>query len=73
MQIASSGFDILPFIRILMLIGFFIYILFALVVIRQIQLMTSTIDVGFKFPIQLIGYVNLIIAVGAFLIALSIL
>jgi len=55
------------------LIAFAIYIVFALVVIRQIQLMSDTLEVGFETPIRILGYLHLLFAIGTFILALIIL
>ena len=69
----SGSFDILPFVEIFMIIGLLVYIVFSLVVVRQIQLMISTVEVGFEFPVKLLGIANLIFAIMVFIFALSIL
>lgn len=70
--------EIVPFLGIsvwliakiaaLILLG--MYLIFALVVVRQVQLMTDTIEVGFETPIRLFAYLHLIFAVLVFLAAL---
>ena len=55
-------------IAALILLG--MYLIFALVVVRQVQLMTDTIAVGFEVPIRLFSYLHLIFAVLVFLTAL---
>lgn len=58
-------------IAALILLG--IYLVFALVIVRQVQLMTDTIEVGFEVPIRLFSYLHLIFAILIFLAALIIL
>ena len=60
-------------VRILILIGLGMYILFAGIVVRQIMLMTDTLEVGFEMPIRIIGIVHLLFALATFLFALVIL
>ena len=55
-------------IAALILLG--MYLIFALVVVRQVQLMTDTIAVGFEVPIRLFSCLHLIFAVLVFLTAL---
>lgn len=50
-----------------------IYVVFALVVIKQITLMLNTVDMGFSFPIRLLGYMHLLFSIGVFILALLIL
>lgn len=59
--------------KIFALIGLAIYIVFALVVVRQVTLMTDTIEVGLELFIKLIAWAHLIFAVFVFLTALIIL
>ena len=59
--------------RILILIGLGIYILFAGIVVRQIMLMTDTLEVGFEVPIRIVGILHLLFALATFLFALLIL
>ena len=74
MQVISvESFDILPMVEIFIIIGLLVYIVFAFVVVRQIQLMTNTIEVGFEFPVKLLGIANLIFAILVFIFALGIL
>lgn len=58
-------------IAALVLLG--MYLVFALVVIRQVQLMTDTVEVGFEAPIRLFSYLHLIFAILIFLAALILL
>jgi hypothetical protein len=58
-------------IFILLFLG--IYIIFALVVIRQIALMSGTLDMGLNLPIIFVGWAHFLFAVGIFVIALILL
>ncbi len=51
------------------LIAFGVYILFALVIVRQIALMTKTIKTGFEFVIKIVGYIHLLFAILIWLFA----
>ncbi len=73
MQVPTGSINILPIVEIFIIIGLLVYIVFAFVVVRQIQLMTKTIEVGFEFPVKLLGIANLIFAILVFIFALSIL
>ncbi|MDP1710030.1 MAG: hypothetical protein Q8L28_00205 [bacterium] len=59
--------------KIFALIGLGIYIIFALVVVRQVSLMVATIEVGYEIFIKIIAWAHLIFAVFVFLTALNIL
>lgn len=50
-----------------------LYIIFALVITRQVGLMTRTIEVGMEFLIKLIAWAHFVFAVFVFLTALTIL
>ena len=56
--------------KIFVIIGLSIYVIFALVVVRQIQLMTVTLEVGFEIPVKLLGFTHLLFAIGVLVIAL---
>ena len=58
-------------IAVLILLG--MYLVFSLVVVRQIKLMTSTLSLGFEGPITMLGYIHLAFAILVFLAALIIL
>lgn len=59
--------------KIFALIGLGIYIVFALVVLRQVGLMISTVEVGLEGFIKLIAWAHLLFAVFVFLTAMIIL
>ena len=50
-----------------------LYCIFALVVIRQVQLMTDTLDTGSEFFIKLLSFAHLAFAAIVLIIALTIL
>lgn len=58
-------------IAALILLG--IYLIFALIVVRQTKLMTSTLTLGIEAPIILLSYIHLAFAIVVFLAALLIL
>lgn len=71
-------FAILPFsiwliVKIFFVIGLIVYLVFALVVLKQTNLMTSTIAMGFDLPIKSLAWLHLIFAIGILLLALIIL
>lgn len=67
------GISILAIGKVFVLIALGIYIVFALVVVRQVKLMTSTVEVGLDFFIKLIAWAHLIFAIFVFITALIIL
>jgi hypothetical protein len=70
---AAIGIDIWFITKILFLFAIAIYIVFALVIVRQVGLMTRTLRVGFEFPIQLVAFGHLLFAIGIFILAYTIL
>lgn len=59
--------------KVLVLIALAIYGIFAFVVLRQIQLMTDTLEVGFEAPIRMLGISHLALSLVIFVLALVIL
>ena len=67
------GISVWLAVKIFILIFLGIYIIFAVVVIRQIKLMSETLDMGLNLPIRFLGWTHFLFAVGIFVIALTIL
>lgn len=67
------GISVWLAVKIFILLFLAIYIVFALVVIRQIKLMLQTLDMGLNLPIRFIGWAHFLFAVGIFVIAILIL
>ena len=65
------GLTLLGIGKIFTLIFVGIYIVFALVIIKQVGLMTKTVEVGLGGLIKLIAWAHLIFAVVVFFIALT--
>lgn len=59
--------------KLLFLSGIALYIVFAFMVVRQVQLMTQTVAIPFDPILRLIAWVHLFLAIGVFLLALVIL
>ncbi len=60
-------------VKILILLALALYILFSGIIVRQVVLMTNTLEVGFETPIKLMAIIHLFFALGTFLFALVIL
>ncbi len=60
-------------LKIFFLIGLVVYLIFAIVVVRQIRIMNDTLDVGFEGILTLISYLHLIFAIGVLAFALFVL
>lgn len=50
-----------------------LYLVFAVVVVRQVYLMTNTVQTGFEFQIRSLAWLHLFIAIGVFLLAIVLL
>lgn len=60
-------------LEIFMISGLVVYLVFALVVVRQVNQMTDTLEVGFETPIRLAAWLHLIFAICTLLTALMVL
>lgn len=60
-------------VKALFVVGLGLYIAFAVIVIRQVGLMSKTLNGKFAIPLKLISYVHLLVALAVFLLALVIL
>ena len=67
------GISICLVVKIAVLILLSMYLIFALIIVRQTKLMTSTLTLGFETPIIMLGYIHLAFSVLVFLAALIIL
>lgn len=67
------GVSIWLIAKVLVLIALAIYGIFAFVVLRQIQLMTNTLEVGFEAPVRMLGISHLVFSLIIFVLALIIL
>lgn len=72
-QIFTLGFSVWIIAKFFVLFGLAIYLIFALVIVRQVQLMIDTVKVGFEFLVKLLSYLHLLFAILVFLFALIIL
>ena len=66
-------FNVWPIVKVMFLVAIGVYIVFAVVVVRQVNLMIKTLEVGFEIPIKLIAWGHLLFAIGTFILALLIL
>jgi hypothetical protein len=57
---------LMQIVQILFLIGFALYIVFAFIATRQIDVMRKTVVTPLSPFIQVIGYLHLLLAIGAF-------
>jgi hypothetical protein len=72
-NILTGGFNTWILIKALALVLLAMYIIFASVIIRQVKLMTSTLQLGSETLMKLLTYLHLAFAIFVFLAALIIL
>ncbi len=60
-------------IKVFMIIFLFIYIIFSLVVIKQVSLMAQTLEVGFEKQLKFLAFIHFLFAVGVLVFAFIIL
>lgn len=60
-------------VKVFVLIALGLYLVFAFMVIREVDLMNRTLQGVFNLPIKIIAWIHLIFAVFVFLLALIIL
>jgi hypothetical protein len=59
-------------LKLFVLLALSIYIVFAVVAIRQVQLMTSTFKTGFELPLKIISLLHLGLVIFIFIIVIII-
>ncbi len=61
--ILNGGF-IWILVKIALTILLLIYLVFALVIVKQARIMTETLEIGFETPIKIISYLHFLFALG---------
>jgi hypothetical protein len=69
----TSAISIWFILKIVAIVLLSMYLIFALVVVRQVKMMTSTLQIGFEGLAKMFSYVHLIFAVLVLLFAIIIL
>lgn len=72
-MIPLVGITVWSILKVFILIFMVLYMIFALVVVRQVQLMTDTLEVGFEKQLRFMSFVHLLFAVAVFLFSIIIL
>ncbi|EKE06391.1 MAG: hypothetical protein ACD_19C00014G0005 [uncultured bacterium] len=62
-----------PIIKILVIILLGIYIVFAFVIVRQVQLMTDTLEVGFEKQLKFLAFLHFLFAIAVLIFSIIIL
>lgn len=65
--------SIWPVIKIFVIVLLAIYIVFAFVVVRQVQLMTDTLEVGFEKQLKFLSFLHFLFAIAVLVFAILIL
>lgn len=71
--LAATSFSPWLMVKFLLLVALTLYMAFAVVVVRQVEMMSRTLDVGFNSVLKLIAWVHLGAAILVFAAALVIL
>lgn len=66
-------FSIWWIVKLLFLLALLIYLAFAVIIIRQISLMSKTLHTEFAIPIKLVAWIHLAAVILTFFLALLIL
>lgn len=72
-MIPLAGITIWSILKIFIIILMALYIIFAFVVVRQVQLMTDTIEVGFESQLRFMSFVHLLFAIAVLIFAIIVL
>lgn len=68
--ILISGNFVLFILKMMFLIGFGLYVIFAFAVLRQSALMTRSLQTGYNLLLTLFGWLHLAVAVAVWIFAL---
>ena len=60
-------------VKIGYLFALFLYIVFSFVIVRQVNIMNKTLDVGYETLLEFIAFAHFLFAIGTFFLALIIL
>jgi len=71
--IPLTGISVWLIAKIFVLVALGLYIIFAVVIVKQVGLMIKTVKVGFETPIKYVAWGHLLFAVGIFVLAIIIL
>jgi len=65
--------SIWPIVKILVIILLGIYIVFAYVIVRQVQLMTDTLVIGFEKQLKFLAFIHFLFAIAVLIFSIFIL
>jgi hypothetical protein len=61
------GFPVWIGLKVVVLVFLVVYLIFSVVLIRQVRLMTATLEVGFEKPVIALAFFHFFFAIGVFL------
>lgn len=64
------GFSVWLPVKIMFLVGFFVYVIFAFVVVRQVKLMTGVVSGLLSGLLQLLSWLLFLFSIFVFIVAL---
>ena len=59
--------------KVFVLVALFLYLIFSLVVVKQVSLMTDTLEIGLEATLRLLAYLHLAFAILVFAFAFIVL
>ena len=65
------SFDFLGILKIVFLIAIGLYGIFGLVLIKQVRIMTNTLEIALEGPIKFVSYLHFLGIIGVFIFALT--
>lgn len=68
-----TSLSIWPIIKILVIILLAIYIIFSYVIVRQVQLMTDTLVIGFEKQLKFLAFLHFLFAIAVLIFSIFIL
>ena len=72
-NLTFGSFNLWVLIKILFIIGFGLYLAFAVIVIRQVKIMSEVIEGLSVWPLKILAWIHLGIAIFIFLLSIIIL
>jgi hypothetical protein len=72
-NLTFTSFSFWPLVKILVVIGFGLYLAFAVIVIRQVKIMSEVIEGLSVWPLKIFSWIHLGVAIFIFLLSIIIL
>ncbi len=68
-----TSLSLWPVVKILVIILLGIYIVFSYVIVRQVQLMTDTLEIGFESQLKFLSFLHFLFAIAVLVFSIIIL